>query len=57
MTSNVHPLRKQAALLQLRIELDGVMPTVGRVVQVSRIILPWIFLSQKLLRVRGSLKR
>lgn len=34
MTSNVYPLRKPAALLQLRIELNGVNPPVWRVVLV-----------------------
>lgn len=34
MTSNVVPLSRAAALLQLRIELDGVRPSVWRVIQV-----------------------
>lgn len=38
MTSNVYPLRKPAALLQLRIELNGVNPPVWRVVQVPESI-------------------
>ena len=38
MTSNVLPLREPSALLQLRIELDGAMPTVWRVVQVPESI-------------------
>lgn len=38
MTSNVYPLRKPAALLQLRIELDGVNPPVWRVVLVPESI-------------------
>lgn len=38
MTGNVHPLRKPATLLQLRIELDGVSPPVWRSVLVPESI-------------------
>ena len=38
MTSNIHPLTKPAALLQLRIELEAVRPPVWRVVQVPESI-------------------
>jgi hypothetical protein len=38
MTSNIQPLRKPAALLQLRIELEGVRPPVWRVVHVPESI-------------------
>jgi hypothetical protein len=38
MTSNIQPLRKPVAVLQLRIELEGVRPPVWRVVQVPESI-------------------